>query len=379
MKKYFIILIAAISLVGCSHKEVFLVKNEGNPTSDSILLQRANSTIEIQIGEKITPTPLASEFIEEKDSQIYYVLLDENKLHYFNITDGHFVKSIEINNCGRLNNYSGFICRGDTTIIYNYIEKNVYMLDSAYQVIHKWNVLNNKELKDYIDPEALPDSPILYENQQIMLSGIKLGGLEKDKEAHISCVIHIDKNEINLAGNYPDQYLKYDFGNVYFNTIYHALGQQGEYVYSFPADHFVYFYTPDFKNVRKVYMGSRYSPVIESASYNTFDLIKDKNLRIQYYVSQNSYSNIIYDKYRKVYYRIAQHPLENWQSNQPFVKPFSIIVMDVNGKLITETPIQADFQSLNLHNMHVTKEGLLIQEDTMDENIIKFIKFELKR
>ena len=116
--------------------------------------------------------------------------------------------------------------------------------------------------------------------------------------------------------------------------------------------------------------------MITTSDYNSLELIRDKDLRIKYFVGQHSYSNLLYDKYRNVYYRIAQHPLIGWESGA-FSKPFSIIVMDVNGTLISETPIQEDYANLNLHNMHVTRKGLLIQRETADENVIEFIIYKL--
>lgn len=56
----------------------------------------------------------------------------------------------------------------------------------------------------------------------------------------------------------------------------------------------------------------------------------------------------------------------------------SQMVEDEFGKLLSETPIQQDYKSLNLHNVHVVKDGLLIQKKTSDENVIEFVKFVLK-
>ena len=121
-------------------------------------------------------------------------------------------------------------------------------------------------------------------------------------------------------------------------------------------------------------MGSRYSNSINSSSYNTLEVFKDKELRIEYFISQNSYGNILYDKYRDVFYRIAKHPLTKWDG-KTFIKPFSIIVMNRNGKLISETPILKDYATLNLGNIHVTEKGLLIQKMSKNENVIEFVNY----
>lgn len=372
-----VILLLSLLLFNSCDKKIVKVKNEGIVAADSTLFCRQDSIIKIQIGDQLIPKPLVSQFIENNNGNMFYVILDENTLHWFDVKTNKLLRTNKINNCGNLNNYSGFLCKGDTTFVYNYTQKMVYMLDSSFKTIRYWNVVNGDSNKNTFDPEALTDSPILYFQDRIILSGTKLGLFKKDEKKHsVSCNINISNNNIIYGVNYPEQYLEGDFGGVYFNTIYHVLGDGNNCIYSFPADHYVYSYSTDFSSYRKFYMGSRYTPSINSSDYNSLELIKDKDLRIKYFISQHSYSNLLYDPYRKVYYRIAQHPLIGWERGA-FPKPFSIIVMDINGDLISETPIQTNYEELNLHNMHVTKDGLLIQINTQDENVIEFALFKL--
>lgn len=378
MKRGFLLLV--VFLLASCNKKIIQVKNEGYVATDSTLLCRQESTIKIYIGNRLIPNPLSSQIVEVKNDSAttYYVILDENTLYWFDVTTGNLLKSQMIKGCGTLNNYSGFLCRNDTTFVYNYKQKVVYMLDSEFDIKKSWKITNSDMLEGSLDPEALTDSPILYSHGRIMLSGTKLGQQKDDTvDKHpISCCINISDDEFVCGGNYPEQYMNGDFGGVYFNTIYHTLGDSDNLLYSFPTDHYVYSYSLDFSGTQKKYMGSRYTSAINSSDYNSLELFKDKDLRIKYFVSQHSYSNILYDRYRKVYYRIAQHPLVGWESGS-FRKPFSIIVMDVEGNLISETPIQDDYKDLNLHNMHVTKEGLLIQKRTLNENIIEFVLYTM--
>lgn len=362
-------------LLSCSDVQMYEVRNDGEAASDSTLLCRSDSVIKVFIGDRIVPIPLSSQVMENESGKQIYILLDENTLYCFDMENGRLIRSEELKDCGNLNNYSGFLCLPDASFVYNYKQKSLYMLDSLYQVKRKWKVVFDK--KDVIDPEALTDSPILYTQGKLILSGVKMLDLEGKTDLPVSCSIDVLTGNRNIGGNYPEVYFKGNFGGIYFNAIYHTLAADGRILYSFPADHYVYFYSPDFAFVKKCFMGSRYSPVITSSDFDLIDLVKDKELRIKYYISQYSYSNVLYDKYRKVYYRIAQHPLASWKSGETFVKPFSIIVMDESGKLLSETPIQQDYKSLNLHNVHVVKDGLLIQKKTSDENVIEFVKFVL--
>lgn len=371
------LLLISLMLVSCSRKEVFPMYNIGEFAMDSTLLFRNDSTVKFYIGERITPKPLISQFIEDNMGNVNYILLDENILYKFNTSNGKLVSLNKIENCGNLNSYSGFLSVRDTTFIYNYNNKILYMLDSTYTIKKKWSLIGIGRNSNF-DPEALTDSPILHINGNVILSGVKLRSIRNNSNLSISCNINTYNNQISYGCHYPEQYVKGNFGDVYLNFIYHAKAEEDKIVYSFPTDHYVYFYSSNFEFKEKKYMGSRYAQTINSSDDSSSSLFKDKEQRIRYYINQNSYSNILYDKYRNVYYRIAQHPLSNWKSGEKFIKPFSIIVMDVEGNLLTETSIQKDYFNLNLHNMHVTKEGLLIQKETTNENIVEFIRFTLK-
>lgn len=376
MKQIFIFFLLFL-LISCGKKQVIRVKNEGSVAKDSTLLVRQDSVIKINIGGHLRPSPSSSQIVQDTGNVENYVFLDENSLHWFDLKSGKHLRSKKIEKCGNLNNYSGFLCLGDTTFVYNYKQKMVYMLDSLFEIQKTWNVVDGYMKKNStFDPEALTDSPMMYVNGKLLLSGAKIGQQKDDGKEHpISCCIDMGSDKVEYGGNYPKQYLEGDFGGVYFNMIYHTMAQNCWW-YSFPASHEVYASSLDLSESRKFYMGSRYAAEIVSSDYNSLELFKNKELRIRYYISQHSYSNLLYDKYRKLFYRIALHPLSGWQSGA-FLKPFSIIVMDMNGNLLSETPIQKDYANLNLHNMHITKDGLLIQRKTLNEDVIEFVVYNI--
>lgn len=375
MKRFLTCLYVLPLLASCGKTPIIKVPNDGTAASDSSLLCRQDSTITINVGKRLTPHPLSSQFLEKGDSS-FYIMLDENRLYWFDKETGNLIKERKIEECGTLNNYSGILCLKDTFFAYNYNRGSVYMLDSLMKVKKSWELLGDTGVAWYSAPEALTNSPIIYSNGSIMLSGTKMGKQEDMNELRVSCRVDLKDGKKEYGVPYPSQYIEANFGGVYFNSICHALNGDGNYIYSFPADHYVYIYSPHFASVKRLYMGSRYASAISSSDMNALQLLRDKDLRIKYFISQDSYSNLLYDKYRKVYYRIANHPLEGWKGGR-FVQPFSIIVMDEKGRLITETPVQKDYDSFNLRNMHVTHDGLLIQKETGNENVIEFVVYKL--
>ncbi|SEK19915.1 DUF4221 family protein [Parapedobacter koreensis] len=380
--------LSVISLItySCKEKIVAVTNPTEKSTKDSTLLVAKEFPKYISIGEQLTPAPLVSQLFETGE-QLYYIFLDGNDLNIFDYNTGLQKKRISINSseekgCGVLNNYSGFYYHSpDSIFIYNYKSKNLFLIDSLSAIKKTWNTVDHTLAKYPVDIEALTSSPISCIKGKILLSGTSLGQPEDATEDNkpVSCLINLQDGAVDYRVGYPNQYREGNFGGLYFNTVYHTVDSyNGKAIYSFPADHHVYSYDAGFSKKEKIYAGSRYVNEIQSSSDNFFELFQDKNKRIEYFISQPSYANILYDKYRRVYYRIATIPLLNWKpTDSKFEKPFSIITINESGKILSETPVFQNPQQYNLGNMHIAPEGLLVQKYTEDENIIHFEVFTI--
>ena len=382
-----VILIFLFLFSSCKKRIERVINYSPRVVTDSTLINKDSSLRIISVGEKISYHPLVSQ-IYERNNIVEYILLDGNDLHIFNYYSGFLNRSISINSsiengCGILNNYSGFYFHSsDSIFIYNYKMKMVFLIDSVSNIKNRWNILDKQLAKYPVDPEALTSSPIIYENGYLLLSGSGLGQPDDatGKNKPVSCLININTNSMEYIMGYPEQYRKGNFGGVYFNTVYHTKGDDISVLYSFPADHYVYRLNFKLLELDTIYAGSRNIKHIESSSSSPLSIYIDKDKRIAYFVGQPSYSNIIYDKYRKLYHRIASIPLIDWKKTDiGFRKPFSIITIDRNGKILSETPIFNDFKNLNLTNMHVVPDGIIIQTvNNDDEHKIYFNLYKIR-
>lgn len=362
-------------LSSCNNRDKLVIHNDIGYCNDSTTLYRESQNISFNIGDFINPSPLSSQLFIN-NNKIEYVIMDDNKL--FCCTQDTIMRILDISKCGNLNNYSGFLYKKDTIFVYNYKIKELFMLDSLCNIKKSWKFNTPTKNEQYrIDPEAIVSSPIKFDYPYVYLSGSRLGEIPMNKREKLllSCRINIENDEIIYGVMYPEQYSRANFGGVYFNQVYHTYTEtQKNLVLSFPADHYIYVYDDELKNFHKYNMGSRYSININSSSQKSLELFTNKEQRIKYYISQDSYGNILYDKYRDVFYRIARHPLPKWNGDT-FIKPFSIIVMDKEGIIKSETPILKDYATLNLNNIHVTERGLMIQKKNDNENKIDFITY----
>ena len=136
----------------------------------------------------------------------------------------------------------------------------------------------------------------------------------------------------------------------------------------------------DLKQVRWHNGKSRYLKSIRPRVYeaNGFDWLRESK-------GGPKYHNIMYDKYRDVYYRIAEFPYEFKANESPFDDPkgreFSVIVFDKDFNIIGETKFPGNkyFYKMSF----VGRDGLYISENNLanpefDENKLVFACFKLE-
>ncbi len=362
-----------MAVASCSKQEGnHVVMNMGPFTSDSVKLCKYDTIFDIHIGERVDPRPLRSQLIDLKDNSIYYIL-DEQKLYSYDLKGDSLISTVDLKKCGTLNNYSGFIIHNDDSLfVYDYKKKELFLLNDNH-ILKTFN-LQNKGVE--VSPEALSETPIVVSGENVIMSGIPISGKNRlTVNDPISLSLNMKDGSVKYGAHMSDDYSKGYFGGVYYNTIYQCKDSQNRIVYSFPASNYIYRYNNNLELLDSLYMGSRYTRKIESTEVPTLKFLKNEEERLNYYAYQDSYANVIFDPLRDVYYRIAQHP--SMDKDKPFPKPFSIIAMDKNGKIISETSVLGKNEKYNTGNMHVCKEGLLIQEKQDDENIIRFHLFKL--
>ncbi|MDX2083653.1 MAG: DUF4221 family protein, partial [Rickettsiales bacterium] len=168
--------------------------------------------------------------------------------------------------------------------------------------------------------------------------------------------------------------------NYNMHGTYHAW--DNAFYYAFPIDNHLY----KFDLIR------RQSSVVASVKSEYFEKIKplSKNtnkvfdkLEVDQHVFTNpAYYNLVYDKYRKIYYRFVLHPLSEAQFFDPQGAPIravSIICLDEKFQKLGETFIGNE----NYFLMYfVGENGLYIankQKYEQDENYLEFDLFKVSK
>jgi len=155
------------------------------------------------------------------------------------------------------------------------------------------------------------------------------------------------------------------------------------FVYSFDYDHNIYIASEDHKEIKIREARSQYVSELKMSKYS------DPVYGHKFLLETFSYGNIVYDKYRNVYYRIVNHGIntdafskkeitEIYQSGHP---RFSIMILDNDFNIIGET-LFPDSVFIN-YVMFIDEDGLYISDSHIlnpdfDENNLSFKCFNLK-
>lgn len=322
---------------------------------------------------------------EESNGQEYLTFqpLGQNRILFYNLRSCNFCFEIKADVEGA--NGVGFF---DGYYIHN--------LDSIY--------LSNSELKEIaiINRDGIVKDVILYEQAE---DGIELSDAHSITTLYKPFVVIGDQmyiisrcnrwhkvNPVSASINmntkkiiaqsfvYPTSQntknIKKAFGiEEYMSRCYDG----NRFVYSFYFDENIYVATVNHDSVYPVKAKSKYIDAV--TAWDDYGNLTAKDI-----CENPNYGNILYDKYRDVYYRIAypkteiKEKLNEWELFQYGRKKFSILVLDKNLKVIGETK----FPNYTYHSqlMFIREDGLYISTTHImnpqySDDILSFQKFNL--
>lgn len=264
------------------------------------------------------------------------------------------------------------IINKDSLVVIDYNSKSMIICDTSGKQ------LNSFRLLPQIKYSPLPInkiSPIVSRNGYITFIGNMAGEYSDENESNrkIMGALNLQTKDISYYMPYSDIY-KENWGGGLCRWVYSDYNEKlNLYVVSFPVDHSIYTFSWDKNEIKEYYAGSN---LIDATCYLNQPKIKpiDSEMKIRHFVENHTYSRILYDKYRNVYYRIAEiksvfKGVPGWQ------KEISIIILNDKFEKIGETFIG----STNLNSRYaifVNDKGLHIPQKS-NEDVLKFKIFIL--
>lgn len=259
----------------------------------------------------------------------------------------------------------------------------VYLTSEGAQV--KWKKL--MPAQSIGGPDFMPALPYLQTNVPLKYVDHKLifqGGngetlYETATNAPITSLYDIEEDSVLYANNYPEQYIKYNWGDWIYKFPYYDMNEQDKLIIiSFPHDHFIYVYSLlSGKNI-KYYAGSQLIKKIDAFDEKKeFQPHYNSGRLQQWYYSNPTYQTVLYDKYRKLYYRIGLLPQKEKRKDFYNKKPIVLIVLDENFNYLGEGLFPDDVDLWTTESF-VSREGLNMQVLTDNEDFYTFYQFKVE-
>jgi hypothetical protein len=392
-KRIFWAIIILIGLIafGVIYLQMFQVKtyrmNNQNAKA-SFTLQKVGQTKGIVLDEYTDPHISDIQLVTINDS-IFITFLNYSKqrIYWYDFQSQKMLyhtplEKEGVNGVGMVVGYK--IITKDSIFAYNYGTGQLYVLNQKGLLKHKLgSFFPEKELpaKYYCSPwgrdgaELMPYKGKLYGTT--FSADPKLPE-EDSLNRPILASFDIDSKQIKSYLGYPSVFREAFWGGIQMHQVYSTLVGT-KIVIGFTISPLIYVYDIETKQVHTHYAGSSFATEIHSMSAS--DIYK-KGGKSKHYLSNPSYENILYDPYRKLYYRMLRLPsIENdikIKEKEKLIKPLVVIILDENFKYIGEfRPERVEYGS---NASFVSPEGLhLVKLPLNQEDMLMYDTFIPKK
>lgn len=287
---------------------------------------------------------------EVQDSNKKYLLFQRHsELHFYDITTSSIAYTVRIpsNSYWKANSYTAIFVNFDSIYIVPFMNlemKPILLIDRNGNLKDTIVNTSNSQIENKVScvfcngifPHVY-DNHIILPNRSTLLSS-KFDYY--DKSHAFQFFINLENRTYELlADEYPPLYK----GKLWNREYFHEISPKGQLIMSFASSPELFIKDVITGSNRKVvFAGSKYIDNVKPLS--SWD---DWQAKKKYYVSEAYYQYIVYDKYRDVYLRFAFLPtdfinVETGNEREEYDKPFSIIILDKNFRILGETKFGGD-------------------------------------
>ncbi|MDR2145114.1 MAG: DUF4221 domain-containing protein [Tannerella sp.] len=390
MKKYSILYaIAGIILLAC---------NTNKPSKDGLMKNSASYNYELVSTKKILS------YIVDYDTEYYFSMLfpytdqsgkeyltfqnTSNQLLFYDLNTEDFLYKIQLEREGPngISRPSGYYIEDLNNIyITSSMPRILYKIDSTGTVIQKIPYGKTDSGYEIISQSSWSTvyTPLVFIDSKLYLSQHPWQGNPVSKTP--LCVV-IDTLNQSYVLPYPFPPLIED-GELFTApdaTSFSRIFNGKEFVYSFFSDENIHVANIGHTDVRKYKIKSQYIGKIVIKNISISDMYEHAKFRY----GNPLYGNLIYDPYRKLYYRFA-YPGVDLENGPDYIsltalgrKKFSIIILDKNFNVVGETMFPEWVYCPSV--MFVSRDGLYIcnnhpMSSSFNEDILSFECFEVKK
>lgn len=390
MKSCYCYLLTLLLLAACSGNGKS-VKNEfrGKLTATKQLVETGEKRFRLDTDTKVKPPYIQVCTDEAGDCLLTFLNNRKNAIYFYRYSDTTYLKQIAFEREGAdaiMSAGAYYIKSPDSIYVFNRPLIEIALADSSGRV-HNRVTLLDKEDKEWAlhNPQYMfsPVVPLMLIDNHLILPGMSPfpENLADRENFRFTACIDLATNKTEYHHLYPEELFGngYNWGGDLILQPYPAISPEGKMVHSFTCSHDLYISDWNTDAEAKVYGGGNAAGTIRSIDHEA-ERTPDE-LVYACFLEQDLYAALLYDPFRKVYYRYLQRGLPDADMKTPIDrKPLTIIVMDDQFRYLGETEIGTG-QEWNWTNSFVTAEGLNIEHigvEPEDDDYLTFGLFNLK-
>lgn len=319
------------------------------------------------------------------DQRIYSVHnRKNNQIQLYDIDKRKLIKSYNIPTDGKygLGSYTrGFYLKNlDSVFLMASRPFKVLLINYKSEVVSSYRIFSDSVSSQ---PTAYTRKPMYMKGKSLYVGANPRVQFDGDYWSHpLFLKLDISSKQFEYYYYAPQEFIGKMWG-AFHNHHSYTINSRDEAVHSFTFDKKLYVRDIDKNNVKKeVVAASRYFKDVPPWKTEGYDPNDDGDE--EFYITNNSYKSILWDKWRRVYYRFAEQGVSlydnngfrrNWTDKRP-----SIIVLDEDFSIIKE--IQLPRSIYLITDVFAAEEGLYISANNdsnpgLKEDFFTFHVFQL--
>lgn len=379
----FLILLVVFS---CNSK----VNNSSNDTKGKLISQK--KYIELTVDDK-TATYSRYFFHEKFEDKDYLLLYNEpiTQIQFYSLDEKKLKATIDLqmegaNGVGKVGGIKALSL--DSILVLDQRNFTINIVNDRSEVIEKWDFYSKaqkvglQQIQSWSRSQNQIDvyQGELYFTQKLSGNWNNISASQK-KATKLAATLNLINNELRkLPLDFPVNYWE---KNKSVDPVFSRLHNSGSFIYTFPIDDYLYVTNNLHEKWEKYLAKSKYVDVNHDFAKveATYEEI------VRYHIESPRYLNILFDPYKKYYYRFVYLGREFDKDRDLNTKihinsPISIIILDDEFNVLGEQKL---LDKKYVHEMaFVNKEGLWIStnhplNEEAPENTMRFELFRFER
>ena len=362
--------------------------NDYSPRYDSELTAN-REVLKLPLDSDTPPNSICLKYFSPNVNEEYLFFLNKhiNTILIFDLNKRKLIRKIPIKKEGEnsIGKASSFTIKNlDSIYVASSGKTILYLIDSSGLIKRKIDYGDpvGNLVPSYSSLASKYNNNVLFWKEKLLLSQpLYINGRNATKELLKNHRMYLEIDPESHTHRFfpitpPEDY----FEKGSFSTIFSVAHDGEKVVCSFSNDHSLYF-SNDLQRAKKVLAKSRF--------IDDFVSMENVTNPFAHGAETPNYGSILYDPYRKVYYRFAKHALTPDQFKETgemqgyyFPPRFSILILDKDLHVLGETPFFGN--NYNMFNSFVGRKGLYIStanplRTDFSEDFLPFELFELTR